>query len=289
MALSVLVLNYFDQYSGVATGLQFVGWSLSGLLFPKIFSFLEENYGIQGTLLIYSGMAMHCTAFALLVRDPPWVSNVSSMPPPAPRQRKTETNNSAETVHKKLHYGSIVNVSIPPEKEKLADFLYLFKRPIFYALVVYCTWADYSLTAVSPTLVDHIMDRGFSKEKAENIIVYTAASELAGRLVIPLLADRKLLGRSTLVMINFFLMAATSFVLPEVDLYPHVVTVCVVQSLFFGCVTTMRTVLFADHIGIHRVSVSIGFAGMLMLPFIVINPAIIGKNWQSLRVVLYLP
>lgn len=273
VALSVTLVTYFDKYRGVATGFKYAGWSLSGILFPKILSYLQDKYGIQGTLLIYSAMAMHCTAFVLLLPNPSRAKKRDNK-----RQQRAARNSVDDSVQNARRNSNTTDVCAARKKRDLPDTLLLFKMPIFYAMIVYCAWADYSMSAVTPTLVDHIMDKGSSKEKAENMIVYTAATELVGRLLIPLLADKKLLGRSTLVMSTFFCLTVTSFVLPELNEYSHIVTVCAVQSLLLGCVTTMKGVLLADYIGVSRVSVTFGLAGVLVLPFTFINPAIIGEN-----------
>lgn len=222
---------------------------------------------------------MHSTAFLLLLHEPPWLKKSSEVPRQTKKGGKIELDgkhNVAEDPN--LHGEPSSTMVAADEKEEISvDITGLFKMPMFYALFFYCAWADYSSSVLSTTVVDYMMDKGSSQREAENIIVYMSSTELVGRLLIPLLADRGLLRRSTLVMACFVLLSLLTFVLPEVTLYSLSVTVCVSVMLLFGCVTTMKGVLMADYLGIGHVSACFGFAGLATIPVTLVNPSIVGK------------
>ncbi|XP_049515797.1 uncharacterized protein LOC125941958 [Dermacentor silvarum] len=68
--LSVYNATYFMKYRGVATGCKFVGWSLSGLVFPPILTVLFNTYGFQGGMLLFGGIVMNVMVFVMLLRNP---------------------------------------------------------------------------------------------------------------------------------------------------------------------------------------------------------------------------
>ncbi|XP_077511337.1 monocarboxylate transporter 14-like isoform X2 [Amblyomma americanum] len=65
---SVHIVAYFDQYRGAATGLKFLGISLSGIVGPSLLSYLAFEYGLGGALILTGGMALNLIPLSLLLR-----------------------------------------------------------------------------------------------------------------------------------------------------------------------------------------------------------------------------
>ncbi|XP_077534556.1 monocarboxylate transporter 9-like [Haemaphysalis longicornis] len=70
ICLSIYTMEYFDQYRGTVSGLKYLGWSASGLVFPVILSALVEIYGLQGTLFLSGGLVMNIVPIVFLLRNP---------------------------------------------------------------------------------------------------------------------------------------------------------------------------------------------------------------------------
>lgn len=219
---------------------------------------------------------MHSTAFLILVRDPIWLKKR--------RKDKCPDKSTANLNSSPYNTGELIN--LPAELPESATFenepmnlglQVTLGMPIFYVLSLHCAWADYSSNTLMTTVVDYMKDKGSFEEKAENVIVYMSSTELVGRLLVPLLADKGALRRSTLVAVSFLILSIWTFSLPEVALYPGAATVCVMASLCFGCIHAMKGVLMADYLGIGRISVCFGCAGIAAVPLNLMGPSIIGE------------
>ncbi|CAN8015723.1 unnamed protein product, partial [Ixodes persulcatus] len=250
ITMGVLLTMYFDRYRGVASGIKFAGMSGSGLAFPKFLSYLQQKYGFRGMLLVYGGIATHVTAFGLLLKEPPWIC------------LKTRGKKEAKPAIEHCR--------------NLSPLLVLLRQPTFYVVVLCATIADLTSPTFSSTLVDYGVDKGLSLSDAESLIVYGSCTEIAGRLFLPLLADAGWIRRSTLVMISFFVAGCSMILMPHAILRTHVLLVCMCVYIFLGCLTTMKTVLMADYLGIEWISTCHGISGLLLLPLTFITPSIIG-------------
>ncbi|KAK8765863.1 hypothetical protein V5799_007361 [Amblyomma americanum] len=72
MAVTVILMMYFDKYRGVATGIRCAGYSLSSLIYPPIFTFLSEVLPFRQLILIFAGITLHVTPLLLALKEPPW-------------------------------------------------------------------------------------------------------------------------------------------------------------------------------------------------------------------------
>ncbi|CAN8015709.1 unnamed protein product, partial [Ixodes persulcatus] len=71
LTLSIILTMHFDRYRSLALGFKYAGWSCSGILFPKLLAFLEQEYGFRDALLIFGAISMNIPAFTLLLKEPP--------------------------------------------------------------------------------------------------------------------------------------------------------------------------------------------------------------------------
>lgn len=67
----VLLSTYFDKRKGLANSLANVGGSIGGLIIPLLIRHLLDTYGLQGALMIMSGLLFHITAVGALMRPFP--------------------------------------------------------------------------------------------------------------------------------------------------------------------------------------------------------------------------
>ncbi|EEC01958.1 monocarboxylate transporter, putative, partial [Ixodes scapularis] len=71
LTLSIILTMHFDRYRSVALGIKYAGWSCSGILFPKLLAFLEQEYGFRDTLLIFGAISLNIPTLTLLLKEAP--------------------------------------------------------------------------------------------------------------------------------------------------------------------------------------------------------------------------
>ncbi|VDI48628.1 Hypothetical predicted protein [Mytilus galloprovincialis] len=72
----VLLSTYFDKRKGLANSLANAGGSIGGLCIPLLIRHLLDTYGLQGALMIMSGILFHITAAGALMR--PFLMNTNT-------------------------------------------------------------------------------------------------------------------------------------------------------------------------------------------------------------------
>ncbi|XP_077511125.1 uncharacterized protein LOC144121665 isoform X2 [Amblyomma americanum] len=70
ISTSICIVTYFHKYRSFATGIQYLGVSLSGVIGPSLLSALAATYSLQGTFFLAAGMALHIIPLAMLLRNP---------------------------------------------------------------------------------------------------------------------------------------------------------------------------------------------------------------------------
>lgn len=73
-AAAVAIGTCFQKRRSIAMGLKDGGHTICGLIFPKILSLLEAEYGLRGALGVCGALCLHVTAFMLTLRREPFTS-----------------------------------------------------------------------------------------------------------------------------------------------------------------------------------------------------------------------
>ncbi|XP_077511389.1 uncharacterized protein LOC144121845 isoform X2 [Amblyomma americanum] len=101
------------------------------------------------------------------------------------------------------------------EKKTRSCTVALLTNPTFYALVLGALTVDYTVTVVHGTIVDYARDKGVDRATAELSMTYCAPAIFLGRLLLPLAADKGLIGRTSLAAMSLASMAASALALPH--------------------------------------------------------------------------
>lgn len=168
--------------------------------------------------------------------------------------------------------------SVTTENEEIptGGILDLLKNPVLYLLVITFGVGEYISITFETTVLDYAVDKGSLKSKAEHVIVYVAAAEMAGRLVVPFFWDRAGFRRSLLVAICLVVEATCLVAMPHATSFGEVVATAVATGLPAGCVVAMKPVLLSDCLGVQKLSICWGIAGIAMLPVALGGPLLIG-------------
>ncbi|XP_042142188.1 monocarboxylate transporter 2-like [Ixodes scapularis] len=275
MTFSILLAMYFDKYRGLASGLKYAGYSCAGLVFPKFLAYLTQEYGFRGMILIYGGLTMHVSAIGLFVKEPPWMS----------LQTGEECGQSTNEEHSDQTKDILANVKLldkssttfaTNQTREPSPTMKVLRNPMIYVVLAVTVVTDFTGSAYTSTLADYVADKGLSIEEAESLVIYGSFSELIGRLFPPLIADRGIIRRSTLIMASFLLWGCSMMLMPYANIHLHVVIVVLCAYLPFGCLQSMRSVLMADYIGVQWISTCFGLSGLISTPLSFGSPSIIG-------------
>lgn len=269
---SVILVMYFQKYSGTAVGVKNSGSALSAIVFPYLLLHLKEEYGSRGTFLLVGGIMLHLTAVSLLLREPTWTRKRGTTP--VLQNQPTVGDSalySAENIPLKTSVLEDITVL-----ESLVEAAMLFRAPVFYLLLICFVLVDYTQTTVLSTVVDFGQDKGFSLSDAESVIAYAAPTEVIGFVLLPLLADRQYMSRGALTAASFFVLGLVLCLVPECASYGSFTSVVLLVRVFQSCVRTMRIILLVDYFGAEKLPTSWGIAGLACVPFFLLNPSIIG-------------
>ncbi|XP_042146125.1 monocarboxylate transporter 5-like [Ixodes scapularis] len=274
--LQVFLSMYFDKYRGTAHGIMFAGATMSSFVFPMLLYFLRETFDFQYCLLIFGAILLHLVPISLLFKKPPWVQEGKN------RESKLIPESSCATtitIEGNLERAGGTRISTGDGKEQPGigrKALAILKIPIFYAILVTWTIMCYNEDLFLTTIVDFAKDHGASTATAVPLISYLSITDTLGRIFLPLIADRKLMRRSTLVALNALLTAISVGLLPQATTNASLVVVTLLAACFNGCGMTMYGVLLADYIGIDNLHISYTLAGLTCGPLLFLKPLLVG-------------
>ncbi|KAJ8968756.1 hypothetical protein NQ314_002129 [Rhamnusium bicolor] len=105
---NALALNtYFKEKRRIATGFSWTTTALGPIVWPYIIVALNELYGMEGTLLLFSGFALHAFVCSLLLQPVEWHTKFkSNVPESVQLLEKPETQNPTNNVGKLSRKGS---------------------------------------------------------------------------------------------------------------------------------------------------------------------------------------
>ncbi|XP_077507974.1 monocarboxylate transporter 2-like isoform X3 [Amblyomma americanum] len=261
--LQIIVTMYFDRYRGAANGIMFAGSTVSGLFFPQLLLFLKNTYDFRRSLLLFGAILMNMFALSLAFREPPWVQRQMT--------RRKHSMDARRPSLLTIEPVTTVRPETSTSQTLLQNVSAMLRSLMFYVLV--CTWLGfcYNYDIFFSTIVDLAMDKDISEEDAVELIPYASITDLVGRVLLPILADRKYLQPSTLMMLNYLLLGVAVASLPFTRSYEAVLTSCLCISLFLGCGITMQSVLMAQYLGLERLAVGYSCMGAIC------GPALLGK------------
>ncbi|CAN7937832.1 unnamed protein product [Ixodes hexagonus] len=277
VTLVVIIMSNFDKYRGTASGIRYIGETVSIVVFPKLLVYLEQKYGFRGMLLILGGILMHTTVCLFPFTEPTFEKRVSGPP------ENGHTPTTADTSGGLLTASGSTTRLVDPEtaNQSKTSKLYSvrlkdFARPWLYLMILSGVTAHFTHNIFLTTIIDFALDQGVTLNDGASIIAYSSIPDLLGGLVLPILADKGLLGRGSLVMCSHFLLGLFMIILPKSTNFIVVLSVSLCVVMFVACVINMKTVLMADHLGIEMVSFAIGLSGLVILPLLIGSPFIVG-------------
>ncbi|KAK8759742.1 hypothetical protein V5799_002626, partial [Amblyomma americanum] len=136
--------------------------------------------------------------------------------------------------------------------------------------------SEYVFVTFSITIVAYTVDKGWTLDHGNQIVIYNAVGLLVGRLVVPFASDKIRHSRCPLAIATFLTAAGCFLLLPLVTNFGELVALTTILGLAQGYILCIKTVLIGDYMPVIKVSFCCGVGGLTTIPVWLCGPAIIG-------------
>ncbi|XP_049519138.1 monocarboxylate transporter 13-like [Dermacentor silvarum] len=289
---SVYALLYFTKYRATASSTKFAAWSISGLVCPSFISFLANNYGLHGALLLSGACILQAAPLIMLLKRPRPLKCCYKAP--NDETEPTGTPNTKILLNKIGTHAPPRSSPCPPEApvNRLSDVACmgmtfksaarLFRTANFYVLTAMYVMFDWSDSVLITTAADYGKDKGATLEKAKFVLTAIAIGNLVGRTVVPCAADRISFSHAPFgvaaLAASFLFFLVTSMV----KSFEYFAVFSAVLGVFHGYVSCIKPVLFAEYLGVQYVPIMFGITGLFLVPVSLSGPTILGAFRDTL-------
>ncbi len=206
-----IIPHYFDKKRGMALGLTQAGVGISLFVFSALNGFLVSMYGVQGALLILTGVSLHVIPLGSLLHMPDYAKHTQLNLDEKQAELESLIGNRTASDNmdkKKVHQPSQnINDEVPrdiPDSNqtnaldsdidnskynKLRSCLYmlgfdLFADKYFTILIITCLFICIPHNIVPTVLPDHMIWTGTSKAEATATLMVIGIANTCGRLCV---------------------------------------------------------------------------------------------------------
>ncbi|CAN7939413.1 unnamed protein product, partial [Ixodes hexagonus] len=287
VSLYLLTMMYFSKFRGVAHGAASLGKPLSDLIFTELLQFFKGAYGARGSLFLLGALSMHLTPLTLALRVP-FLSKTISKDELC--TSKLEVEDAADENWQYIEMQELERPKQEPPQSRVercespetpnkacTEFRVLFARPVFYIVIISSAVTAVIDSIFLTTVIDFAVDQGSVISDAAWLKPCYSVASAMGRVLLPLIADRGYVRRSTFVMLSHVLVGVTLAVVPIATKYWMVATLCALTAAFLGGGTVMHDVLVVDYLSLERLSIIHGAIGAVKAPLVICSPLLIGE------------
>ncbi|CAN7986307.1 unnamed protein product, partial [Ixodes pacificus] len=267
-------MMYFDKHRGIAMGITSLGRTLAGFLFPQFLLYLRDTYSFHWSLFILGAISINITPLTYLLKEPQWCKREKQCGPTA----SIHTTSSGCTTELSIHQQERQRIKTPVQSlpEHSWTLSAMLCTPIFYVVVLSSAVTSAFEILFMSSMIDFCQDKGLTEDDAVGLASYFNLTDILGRLCIPLLADRRLLRRSTLLMLIQLFMASVIVSAPYATTYWSLAAIEAFAAILVSSGTVMHDVLAVDYFGLEKLSMVYGVTGVVRAPLQLCNPLILG-------------
>ncbi|CAN7938894.1 unnamed protein product [Ixodes hexagonus] len=259
--------EHFVKNKGLAMGINFTGVTMATFVFPKLLEYLTDEYGFRGCLLIFGAIIFNALAFSLFLRRPGWVQ---------PSAIHSTDGSTLKSVNETLEIEGERPVQRNQSRGTFRQALSVFTYPIFYVLMYSFIVYSFGFECYISLFVDFAVDRGVWVSSAVTMLSMSAIADVAGRLTLPMAADKGLLTNRSLITLTFICFGVLFLVLPYVHSYGLLFAIAIALAYFVGTILVLFPVLLAEYLGLGRVSMAYGMVIASAGVFSFAKPSVIG-------------
>ncbi|XP_075746354.1 uncharacterized protein LOC119159376 isoform X2 [Rhipicephalus microplus] len=137
-------------------------------------------------------------------------------------------------------------------------------------------FSEYGNSLFMTTIVDYATDKGAELGRAKTAIMFAAIGKAVGRVLVPVVSDKTSFSRSSITMACLYVTALCFYIITRISAFEAVAALATVAGVTQGYTICMRPLLVADHLGVERLSLCSGVAGLAGMPMCLSGPAILG-------------
>ena len=226
MPTLTIVSLYFKKYLSVGLGICMAGVGLGCFIFPTLVTFLEQQYGWRGTLLIVGGITLNLTVVGALYR-----------PLPQTARDKDQTEHSTSPG---LHLAIFFNLA-------------------YIMLIINATINWMAITIVVIHLGEYVKFLHYSSKQAALVISAMGLANCVGRLLWGFLNQVPAVTPLRLYFVCYLLQGIATILLPMVDAYLWVLCYGVLFGLLQGSISVAMPQILAQAIGMKLMGVGYGY------------------------------
>ncbi|XP_060065130.1 monocarboxylate transporter 12-like [Ylistrum balloti] len=260
---NTIVSFYFERRRALANSIMISTAGLGSFLFPIMYRFLIDRYGIHGALMIIGGLLTHNCAFALLLRQPSQIIKKFRKTVPADNpgsftsngqesvtliETEEETKESSLSECKETHVKIEQTCKTTREKRPSLSFstlfnFSLFRNPRFAMYAMAYTVNTFAYIGIYTVLPAHIISHGYGKEKVVFALSITGAMEIISKLFFGWIVDIKIIPVKKLLLLTFIVSAVSAMVIPFFNNFIAIAVYAGIVGVFPGSYFTLMAVV----------------------------------------------
>ncbi|XP_078695224.1 uncharacterized protein LOC144924146 [Branchiostoma floridae x Branchiostoma belcheri] len=244
-----MIGKYFDKRHATANGIAISGTGVSMFILSPLFQFLIDEFGWNGALLIYAGMALNGCVFGALLR-PLHLKDAGKVEETEHEHDETSAD-SSQTCK-----------SVVPFCQKVLemfDVTLLKSRPFLtYSVSLFVLMLGNSMIYVH--LVAHAQALGIEKTKASFLPSVMGIVEAISRAINGWLSDRLPVRKLYYFMVGCIGLGICTIAIPNSKTYTGLVACMVFYGISSGTFYPLIVVLVRKYSGVSRISGGLGWA-----------------------------
>lgn len=287
----VLISEHFVKYQTMAMGVCFAGSTLGSFVFPKLIEKLIAWYGFQEAMLLFGAIILNAVAFSLFLRQPRWLKRCDTSLESLITVDSTDDKSSSQLPYvipvrlddasKDPEVGPVLHPAIAVAQRRhrstcLLCGLDVLRIPMLYLVMFSSVAFNLGYDCYNSLLVDFAVDRGIAQSSAITMTSLSSLADLVGRLGMPVLADRRIITRRTLMAMVLALVGAMYVLLPQCTNYGSLFALAAAVAFLLGSGVVLFPVILVDCVGLDRIAMATGLLTALSASFSFAKPSLIG-------------
>ncbi|XP_060067081.1 monocarboxylate transporter 12-like [Ylistrum balloti] len=263
---TTIVSFYFKKRQALANGIVISGSGLGSFIFPYFYRFIIDQFGLQGALLIISGVSLNVCVGGAFLRQPHQLIKI---------KHSTDKLNKETTDLNCQDNNKSIEKPLKPKSKFLIDFT-LFKIPRFSVYVAAFTVNIIGYAGNFSAFPAHVKSLGFGEQKVAIALSMIGATEMFARIFFGWFADKKIFEKRTIVIFSAAVSGVSAILIPFMRNFPAMVIYGCIVGIFPGAFWSLMAVMMLECVELERLTSAMGVLCMFMSFGIVISQPLMG-------------